>query len=393
MHPARRPLAALALVAAVALPHRVAAQDEPSRRPAWEVSVHGVALMNAFYNDNKVNNSDLPLTASPADPPGSLPMQSLGAAVRQTRIIGMADLAGFAGGMLHTELDLDFFGGQLGNGRTSPLLRIRRVIGEMQWRRTNLLIGEEAPLVSDVNPVSLATLGFPGYSGAGNLWLWIPQIRASYDLTDGEGIRWGVQGALLAPSTEEPQTTYFTSPNRAERSGRPMVEGRVRARWGETGEIGVGGHAAWFATAGDSLLLSRGVMVSGVVPLGRVFELRGEWFTGTGLADLGGGGIGQGLDGDGAPLQSTGGWAQLNAMAGPHWEVGVSYGQDDPDGTAADEANTAFRDKNASYAARVQWRLTPAVVAFEYRHLATTWGGGIGERTATHLNLAMGVEF
>ena len=33
------------------------------------------------------------------------------------------------------------------------------------------------------------------------------------------------------------------------------------------------------------------------------------------------------------------------------------------------------------------------VVALEYRHLATTYGGAIGEQTATYLNLGMGVEF
>ena len=379
-------LGPLALLAAPS----VAAQDT---HPAWEWSFHGVALMNAFYNDNRVNNSDLPLGVLPPDTAAAAhPYSSLGATVRQTRLTGMADLAGFAGGDLHTELDVDFFGGQLNNGRTGPLIHLRRLIGEVTWQRTSLMVGQEAPLVADVNPVSLATIGLPGYSMAGNLWFWIPQIRGSYDFNTGRGPHFGVQGALLDGMTEEAQGASFTTPTRAERSGRPMVEARFRVRWGETGEIGLGGHLSWLATGGDSLLQARGLVISGVAPLNRTFELRGEWYTGRGLSGLGGGGIGQPFNSLGEPLRDNGGWFQLNAKRGA-WEAGGGYGYDDPLGTHTDEGNPAFKNLNTQYGGRIQYRHAPAVVAFEYRHLTTTYGGAIGDRSATHLNLAMGVEF
>jgi hypothetical protein len=386
----RRVLPLATLLFCASAPLRLSAQES---RPAWELGVRGTILMNGFYNDNKVNNSDVPAFAMPADAPGSLPMAGLGGAIRQTRLISTGDLAGFGGGDLHAELDVDFYGGQLGNGRTSPLLRIRRAFGEVKWARASLLIGQEGPLVADVNPRGLATVGIPGYASAGNLWLWIPQIRAGYDLTSGDGVRLGIDIAALAPTTEEPQNPFATAPNTAERSGRPMLEGRLRARWGEGGELAVGGHTGSLATTGDTLLTTTGVVVTGIVPLGPSLELRGEWFTGKGLVGLGGGAIGQPYNSDGEPLESTGGWAQLNVEAGPRWEFGVGFGYDDPNGTAADEGNVAFRDKNTQYGARVQWRPAPVVVAFEYRHFATEWGGGIGERTASHLNLAAGVEF
>ena len=371
---------------------RLAAQQ--AKHVAWEWGFHGVVLMNAFYNDNKVNNSDLPLGVSTPDTTATfLPNTSLGATIRQTRLIGTADLAGFAGGDLHTELDVDFFGGQLNNGRTGPVPHVRRAIGEITWDRASLLIGQEGPLVADVNPTSLATLGIPGYTSAGNLWFWIPQIRVGYDLTHGNGVRVGLQAALLDGMTEEPQGTSFTTPTRAERSGRPMVEGRLRARWGDGGDLGIGGHLSWLATTGDSLLLAKAFVISGVVPLTSTFELRGEWYTGQGLSGLGGGAIGQPSNSLGEPLKDDGGWGQLNAKAGANWEVGVGFGYSNPQGTAADQANKAFKDLNTQYGGRLQWRHTPAVVAFEYRHLATTYGGPIGERSATHLNLAMGVEF
>lgn len=353
--------------------------------PAWEWSFHGVVLMNAFYNDNRVSSNDLPATVLAPVAPPSLPGRSTGANIRQSRLTGMADLAGFAGGDLHTELDVDFY--SPAGADWAPVPRVRRAFGEVTWARTTLLVGQEAPLVADVSPVSLATIAFPGYSSAGNLWLWIPQLRVGYDLGSGRGARVGLQAALLSPNTEAPFAV------RPEHSTLPMAEARIRVRWGDRGEIGLGGHFEQVATTGDSTLQAKGVVVSGVVPLGAVFELRGEGFTGQGLADLGGGGVGQGLNLEGAPLKSTGGWAQLNAKAGPRWELGAGFGVDDPRGSTTDKASTAFKDRNAQYGGRVQWRHAPAVVALEYRHLATTYGGGIGERTATHLNLAMGVEF
>ena len=386
----RRVRPILALLFCVSAPLRLSAQES---RPAWEWGFHGTVLMNGYYNDAPVNTTDLPTLASPAEAPGTPPSHNLGAAIRQTRLVGTADLAGFAGGALHTELDVDFFGAQLAAGRSGPALRVRRLIGEVHWDRWSLLVGQEGPLVADVNPVSLAALGVPSNASSGNLWLWIPQVRAGFDLNQGSGLRWGVDVAALAATNPEGQATGLSSPNTGERSARPMLEGRLRARWGDGAEVGLGGHAGWFATTGDSLLTSSAIVVSAIIPLGTALEFRGEWFSGKALATLGGGGIGQNLDGNGEPLETSGGWAQLNLKAGPHWEFGANYGLDDPTGTSADQLNTAFKKRNSSYGTRVQWRLAPAVVAFEDRHLATFYGGPVGERTASHLNLAMGVEF
>ena len=154
----RRAVSIAALVLCVAVPLRLSAQEV---RPAgWEWGFRGIALMNGFYNDNEVNTSDLPAFAAPALPPGSQPQRSLGAAIRQTRVVATGDLAGFTGGALHTELDVDFFGvGLAAGGRSGPALRVRRLVGEVRWDRLTLLVGQEGPLVADVNPVSLATLG------------------------------------------------------------------------------------------------------------------------------------------------------------------------------------------------------------------------------------------
>jgi hypothetical protein len=159
-------------------------------------------------------------------------------------------VADFRGAALHGELDVDFHGGQQpsGGGRTHPVLRIRRVFAEARWTGVTLLVGQEAPPLFEISPSSLASSGFPGFASAGNLWLWLPQIRLTGWLTPAARVRLGLEGTLLAPSAGEPQDPFLTQPDRAERSGRPSLEGRIVARWGEgtsLAELGAGGHYGW----------------------------------------------------------------------------------------------------------------------------------------------------
>ena len=95
-----------------------------------------------------------------------------------------------------------------------------------------LLVGQESPPIAAVSPSSIASIGFPDFAGAGNLWLWIPQVRLSADLQSSGSLRVGAEIAALAPTSGEPQGTFVTQPDIAERSGRPYLQGRVRGRWG-----------------------------------------------------------------------------------------------------------------------------------------------------------------
>ncbi|HSC58481.1 MAG TPA: hypothetical protein VLC11_02895 [Gemmatimonadales bacterium] len=359
------------------------------------VRLHGTVLMNSFYNDAAVSAEDLPLTASLPGASG-LPEHELGATVRQTRIIATADQDNVAGGQLHGELDLDFYGGgqATGFGRYSPVPRIRRAIGEIDWPRSTLLIGEEAPPISDVNPRSLAAIGFPGFSGSGNLWLWIPQIRFDHDLTGGDGFRPGIGVAVLAPTASGPaaaDSQVNLQPTIAERSGRPSVEARLTGRWGgsDGGMVSIGGHYGWLATTGDTLLQSKGLAASAIVPFAGRFEFRGEAYTGQGMAALGGGAIGQAAGVGGVPVKSKGGWAQLVFLPNSAWEFGAGYGVDDPQDSELTGASA--RLKNDVTTLEATWRLAPIVAGLEVRHLATLYPSGT--REATHVNLALGWMF
>jgi hypothetical protein len=372
----------------------LAASPAAAQQPDIEASLHGLILMNAFHTTDNVNNSDVPQFAVPAGaaaPEGS----TSSASVRQSRVTAFALVPEFAGGVLEGELDVDFFGGQQPStgGRTFPLLRVRRAVAELTWSRLALLVGQESPPIAAVSPSSIASVGFPDFAGAGNLWLWIPQVRLSADLPSRGGLRVGAEIAALAPTSGEPQGTFLTQPDIAERSGRPYLQGRVRGRWGQgdqLGEVSAGGHYGWILDATGERVPSKAVAVSVWTPLGPRLDLRAELFTGQALAGLGGGGIGQNMVRDGVPVRAVGGWAQLNLRPSAAWELGGGGGIDDPDDEDLVEAS---RLRNLAVEGHVTWRRLPAVVGVELRHLRTRYREPVGDLTATQVNLGMGFEF
>lgn len=360
-----------------------------------EASLHGLVLMNAFHTTDKVNNSDVPQFVVPAAPEDNPESSSSSAAVRQSRLTLVALVPEFATGALRGELDADFFGGQQpsSGGRTFPLLRVRRAFAELTWSRYALLVGQESPPIAMISPSSLASIGFPDFAGAGNLWLWIPQVRLSGDLPPRGGVRVGAEIAALAPTSGEAQAAFFTQPDQAERSGRPYLQGRLRARWGAgeaQAEVSLGGHYGWLVDAAGDRVDSRALAASAWVPLSSVVEIRAEGFVGQALAGLGGGGIGQSMVRDGVPVRTSGGWVQLNLRPVTAWEIGGGGGIDDPDD--ADLA-AASRLRNLALEGHLAWRRAPVVLGLEVRHLRTRYAGPIGTLAATHVNLAAGFEF
>jgi hypothetical protein len=363
-------------------------------REGYRVELGGMVLVNGFYNDAKVNNSDVPQFVLPPDPPGDLPANHLGAAVRQTRLTLFALAPRVLGATLTGELDVDFFGGQVpsSGGRTFPLVRIRRTRADLTWRHVAVMVGQESPLIAQINPVSFAALGFPEFAGSGNLWLWIPQVRVG--VSRGGSVRAGVDLAALAPGTGTPQTFFSTQPDRAERSARPFVQGRAFARWGDPddpSEVSAGAHLGWLATTGDSLLTSKALAGSfrlGVTPFA---EVRGEAFVGEALGVLGGGGIGQNVGVNDVPVRTKGGWAQVNVRPSPEVEIGGGAGLDDPDD--ADLDPETGRLENRTFSGHVTWRPRPLVIGFEFRRIGTRYAAPVGREWNNHLNLVMGLVF
>lgn len=379
-----------------ALREQFATEASTALRTRSRVSLEfsGLALMNVLINDERVNNADVPTFAAPAaagQRPGGLAMS-----IRQTRLglaFGVSDVAG---GRFSGDVDIDFFGGQQpsGGGRTFPLVRMRTARGTLEWERGSIMVGQEQPLIAGLDPVSLATVGTPGFASAGNLWLWLPQVRGAVHSTGR--VRVGAEAAVLAPTSGEPNSPFDTNFDAAERTGTPYAEGLLRVDWGEderSGGITLGYHNGRVADANGVGRTSSAVAATVRIPLGSRIELRGEAFDGQALRGLGGGGIGQGIGLNGAAVRARGGWAQLNVQATPRLLIGAGSGYDDPeDGDLVDVPASPARLRNATTEAHIHWRPAgPIVLGFEWRRTETTYSAGTN--TNQHLNLAFGFEF
>jgi hypothetical protein len=410
--------------AAIALLRRQLAEQSESAVQAstrLHVVLSARVLTNAFLTDGRVNLVDVPQVVL-APPAGGAPPGSGGAAgltLRQTRLGAGLLVDDVLGAAFAADVDVDFSGGGAsapGERRLFPEPRLRTARARLAWARTELLIGSETPLISDLDPISLASVGTPNFSGAGNLWNWLPQLRLTRELgatTIGRArLRWAVQGAVLEPFAGLQAPGEPDAVDAGERSRRPFLEGRLRARWGEAseerelpatddlllrgGEVGVGGHRGW-VSAGDARHASRALTADVRLGLGGRAELRGEGYVGGQLLrGLGGGAIAQayapaaggGATGDvAAPLRDAAGWAQLNVQPHPVLVGGVGCGVD-----VVDEDDGPLRERNAVCAAHVLWRpVEPLLAALEFRRLRTRYANGTFG--AHHLNLAFGVEF
>lgn len=374
------------------LREQIASQAEASVQSARRIraELFGRVLANGFVNSDSVNNNDVPQFAAPN---GGREQGGMGGAIRQTSLGIRVDVANVLGGAFDGELHTDFFGGQQVSvgGRHFPLLRIRTARGTLAWSRGEVMFGQEVPLIAGVNPVSVASFGTSEFASAGNLWLWLPQLRATWVLWAPIGL--ALQGAVLAPTTGDPVGTFDTGLDPAERSRRPYLQARARARWGSEerpGEIGVGVHRGWVRRADGSLVDSEAIAFDAVLPLGSYLELRGEAYAGQALRGLGGGGIGQNLTTTGAAVEDRGGWGQVIITPSTRLSFGTGCGVGDPDDVTGLPGR---RLRNVACEAHVTAHPGgPVLVSLGWRGHRTTYEG-TGVARNTHVNLGLGFEW
>ncbi len=376
------------------------AQTKVESDARFRVKLSGMILANTWINTNDSSLNDVPLVA-PA-PGTNLRKNNFGASLRQTRIgltmngPRLSQRLGEA--RVSAEAEFDFWGD---NGDVLGSLRVITASARLDWERTALVIGQRQPLVSPLNPTSLAAVWFAPLTAAGNLWQWRPQIMLEHRARLGDSSELIAQGGVLMPFGESLANATI--------EGGPGYETRLALRRNlatdRSLEIGFGGYLHRRPFSFGRNVTSYALTSDWIIPLGNRLEISGEAYFGKAisLGEASGGRndrqfIVTGLLDDPATriggVHSAGGWAQLAVKARPGLDFNFAVGEDDPrnrdlrDGVRGD--NVRFRNQVAS--ANFIWQLRANfLVSLEYRRIWTNYA--TKQQTNGHYNLAVGYVF
>jgi hypothetical protein len=386
-------------------------QTKVESESKYRVKLSGIALLNLFGNSGNVDSQDVPNLALNRGAVATT--GSVGATVRQSDI-GLEVLGPtLAGAQASANVNFDFMGGfsNVSNGVTNNLVRLRTATMRMDWTQTSIVGGQDAPFFSPLSPTSFASLGYPAFADAGNLWTWTPQVRVEHRLKFSESNGLLLQAGLLDPlSGEAPSSQFYRAPDGGEQSRKPAVGSRVA--WTQ----GAGDHALTFGIGGYYSRQDYGAgrtvdawagTADWKAPLGNHFALSGEFYRGRALGGLGAA-QGRSVLFDGPEsnptseligLDTEGGWTQLKFKATEAIEFNAAFGQDNP--FARDlryfYSPTSFGytsiAKNQNALLNVIYRpRSDLLFALEYRYLDTPQTSNSNNKAGT-LNLSVGMLF
>ncbi len=378
----------------------------------YRMRISGIVLMNAFSNQGATDNIDIPALAytKQAGQSGG----SFGATLRQSEIGFEVFGPRIAGARTKGDLQVDLAGGFAAepNGVSSGLMRLRTATLRMDWDKTSVVAGQDGLFFSPTAPTSFATLAVPALSYAGNLWSWVPQIRAEHRIDISDTSSFLVQGGILDPeSGEVPSNGPYRQPGPGESSRQPAYGARTAwssELFGQPIQIGVGGFYSRQDYGFGRTVDAWAAMSDLNIPLSSKFSLQGKVYRGRALGGLYGG-IGQSVLFSTSNLEksytqviglnSVGGWAQLKYRAARKLEFNTAFGIDNPFARDLNYfqypqtyAGTPFTRNRAGFANVIYRPRSDLLLSAEYRQLETH-ALYTGLNGAGHLNLAMGVLF
>ncbi len=379
------------------------AQTKVESDSRFRVRLTGALLVNTYLNSSDSANSDVPIFAFPNSVAAGQKRHNLGATLRQTRI-GLAMTGPRIGNArLSAEAEFDFWGGATSRSERDVLgvFRIRTASARLDWERSSIEIGQTAPIISPLNPNSLAAVWYPAMASNGNLWQWRPQITVEHRARLNDSSDLILQGGLM-PNFNE----LFRGDTL---EGDPGYAGRVafgrRLDDERRIEVGFGGYAERRHFGFAKTVNSFAYTADWNLPLGSRVTLNGEAYYGRSinLAEASGGRIDR-LYALSTPavtpatvvrgIRSTGGWAQLTIAARRDLEFNFAFGKDDPNNRDVrfGSIGNFTRFKNQSASANFIHQLTQNFqVSLEYRRHWTDYAPG--RRTNNHYNLAFGYLF
>lgn len=300
----------------------------------YPLKISGLLLFNGFVNTRQVDVAPNPTYAVPGS-------GSTGFSLRQT-VLGL-DARGphLFDASSHADVRVDFFAGALSGYSAGGVLRLRTAHAALDWRKTEVFVELDRPLLSPNLPTSLVATAQPEFAWSGNLWTWNPQAGIAQQLPLTRSTRLSLQAALIDVSNPVFPASSSTSPlvSQTERSRWPGGEARIAFASGNPGagpEIGVGGYFSPHETGDNARYNAWAGSLDLRLPLTRHFEMTASAYRGQALGGLGGGGYVDyvyqtiGSTEVTRPLDDVGGWTQLKSRWGQRLEFNGGYGIDNP---------------------------------------------------------------
>jgi hypothetical protein len=271
--------------------------------------------------------------------------------------------------------------------------RLRTASIQIDWKDRSVAVGLEKPIFNPREPSSLAQVSVSPLTGAGNLWLWLPQVRVEQEFafTAATGIR--AQAGVVQTREIAPSLGIATF-----EAVRPAAEGRVNFhhKLGNPGdgrrlEFAAGFHASTTHAGGYSIPSNLYSLDWFFNPWKRL-EFTGVFYSGQNVAGLGSG-TRQGYDilkSGGRAIGSQGGWGQFTLHTLPRLDFHFFTGQ--VDDRNADLA-PGLTGKNLLFGGNAYFKVAPNVlVGLEATQLRTVYIGQ-GVRINNHYDLALAYLF
>src|ERR1700757_1840520 len=307
----------------------------------YRVRLSGIVLLNFFDNRGVVDNQDFPQIATPRSAVDSA--QSFGGSLRQSQIGVEVFGPEIAGARTRADVKFDFAGGftDVPNGAVMGIVRLRTGTFRMDWTNTSIVAGQDRLFFAPLAPTSLASLAVPPLSYSGSLWAWTPQVRVEHKIALSESSHLMLQAGILDSLSGELPVSQDRFPSWGEQSGQPAYAGRIawtHRAFGQDLTVGFGGYYARQNFGFGRNVNGWASTFDVLFPLGKYFDLSGEFYRGAAVAGLGGG-IGQSILTSGyftdpsttiKGVDSMGGWVQLKFKPKTNFEINGAFGQDNP---------------------------------------------------------------
>jgi len=362
------------------------AQSKVEASQKFPIRLTGMALFNAFVNSNQNGGYEYPTIAYATGPAHD------GATLRQT-ILGLQYQGPqtFWGGHIQGSVYMDFVSG---TGPLDQTMRFRTGSLEIDWATRSIMVGVEKPIFNPLEPSSLAQVGVSPLTGAGNLWLWMPQVRFEQDVAFDANT--GVHARMGVVETNEMAPYAGRGPVVTVEPARPGLEGRFEFfhKFDDERRLAVSpGFHVSTTHAGGFSIPSHVFSLDWVYRPVRLLEFTGAYYRGQNVAPLGTGPVPEGFGmyyGRAEAISSQGGWAQLTLHAARRVDIHLFTGEQDID---TELLYNGAIGKNLEYGGNVYFRIAPNVLlGWEASELRTSYLGQ-GARINNHYDLALGYLF